>query len=202
MKLEEVLPFVLPFARSCPDQVALHHIRLAAVEFCARTLVWNEELDPVQTDSAVKVYTLNLPEHSNLAKLRRVWIGEDDDYRIRTSRPNRQGRSIYAREVWTINRQDIEITPAPPHQRDLRVFAALKPDPVTAEEISDDLGQYITELAEGALRGILMLPNEWKDMDAAAIHGGLFNNRIGTVAAQVSRGFGDAKSQPVGRRFY
>lgn len=44
----DFFPYVLPAVRGCPEPVAEHHIRLAAIDFCRRTLCWQQLLDPIE----------------------------------------------------------------------------------------------------------------------------------------------------------
>ena len=53
-------PFVLPHVRSCPNPVAQHHIRQAAIEFCRRTLIWRKTLAPVSSVLAAITFTAPL----------------------------------------------------------------------------------------------------------------------------------------------
>ena len=47
MKWEDFGPFVLPYVVGCPLPTMVHHVRLAAIEFCKRTKCWARNLEPV-----------------------------------------------------------------------------------------------------------------------------------------------------------
>lgn len=211
MTFDEFEPYVLPYAKNCPSAVVAHHVKLAAVTFCGRTLAWQEELTPVTTAAGVDLYTMNLPAGSQMVRLLRCNVGDYAYEAITamqsfgvTKQYGGAGRRTYSRVAWSINRQDIKLYPAPDGLGLLGALVALKPDITTATEIPDDLSQYVQDIAEGAIESLLMMPKDspWSDPNTAVIHGAKFNDRIGTVAALVAKGFGDAQALPGRRLFY
>lgn len=190
------LPFVLPYVAGCPEQVALHHIKLAAVEFCDRTLAWQEELDPVTANGTASEFTLNLPAGTELVRLLEVTAGEHAYEVLTAQRAHRhvkRGSRGSSRKAWSINRQDLAMDPPPVADATIEVLAALKPEILTATELHDDLRQYVETIAAGARASLLMLPGEWKDPLGAGVHSGTFESKVSSIAAQVARGFGGAK---------
>lgn len=193
---DDFLPFVLPYVPGCADQVALHHLKLASVEFCSRTLVWQEELDPVTANGTATEFTLNLPEGTELVRLLEVTAGEQE-YEVLTAqrahRLTKRGRGDSCRKAWSINRQDLAMQPAPGADVEIQVLAALKPQIMTATELPDDLRQYAETIAAGARASIMLLPGEWRDLTSAQVHRTMFVDEVNTLAMQVARGFGGAR---------
>lgn len=64
---------VMPQVPAVAEPMAEHHIRRAAQEFCRRTRVWKETLDPVTTRAGQSCYDLELPP---MAELVRIESGE------------------------------------------------------------------------------------------------------------------------------
>jgi hypothetical protein len=200
MSFEELLPFVQPYAAAAPDQVVLHHIKLAAVEFCGRTLAWQAELDPVETAVGAGEHTLNLPAGTELVRLLGVNVAQDE-YTVTTADKARRvarslARATSGRMAWSINRQDLMLHPAPSVVASLEVLAALKPQILIATELPDDLRQYAETIACGARASLLRTPGDWKDPMEASTQRVMFDQSIGTIGAEVARGFGGARMRP------
>jgi hypothetical protein len=64
---KDFLPLVLPHAPGCPEPVALGAVRLAAAEFCERTLAWRSDLDPVSVVAGRNEYSLAAPAGASVA---------------------------------------------------------------------------------------------------------------------------------------
>lgn len=197
---EELLPFVLPYAAAAPEPVALHHIKLAAVEFCGKTLAWQDDLQGVSSVIGVADYTLNLPEDAELVRMLCVTVGQQE-YTVTTAASARRTRATLAqrtggRVAWSINRQDLVLDPAPVVADVLTVLAALKPKIMTATALPEDLRQYAEAIACGARASLLRAPGEWKDPMEASAQRGMFDAELASIGAQVARGFGGARMRP------
>lgn len=194
MKFTDFEPFVLPHVPHVGMDVVAHNVKVAAVEFFARTLVWQALLDPITTVADVTEYDLDLEPNTDLAKLLSVWVGDQDytiDSAVRSNHRRRDG-SPY-RLAWTVNRCDLRIEPAAAAGKGLVAEVAMKPSILTATEFPDEFGEFTQDIANGALGVLLSMPGEHMNLNLAQAHRAMFNGRIATVHARVSKGFSKAR---------
>lgn len=229
----DFFPYVLPAVPNCPDPVLEHHVRLAAIEFCRRTLCWQQILDPIEGETGAVAYRLTedgdyritedgamltteggggpvvdgvatefdmvIPEGAEVVKVLSVAVNGDDVTVVEGSRGVQlTRRGVSADFAYTRDRRKLVIRPAPRAGSRIDVEAALKPS-LDAVEFPDELfDQYVQDIAHGALAGLMLVPGQdWSNPTMAAIHQDSFDDRIGTVAAQVERGFGRSKRRGV-----
>jgi hypothetical protein len=75
MKWEDFGPFVLPYVVGCPLPTMVHHVRLAAIEFCKRTKCWARNLEPV---TAFDPHVVEIePDSTNARILAIEWVTVD-----------------------------------------------------------------------------------------------------------------------------
>lgn len=70
--LDEFYPWVLPFAKGCPDPVADQKIVQAAREFCERTRLWREQFSFAARTTATSV--LAAEEYAVVMEIDQVWF--------------------------------------------------------------------------------------------------------------------------------
>lgn len=192
MILEDLAPFVLPSVPGCPDPTLLHHLRQAAIEFCERTLAWQQDLDPITSVVNTQSYALVFPAGSVLVKLLAFTVDGDEAFVVTPEKGRRLVLHDSGRDVaWTDDRVNVKVHPTPAAAGVIYGFkAALKPTQA-ATTIADAVGEhYAKEIAAGALAGLLDLASvPWADPVKAAQRRTYFEDRIATVAAQVAKGF-------------
>lgn len=192
MNLEDLAPFVLPSVPGCPDPTLLHHLRQAAIEFCQRTLAWQEDLDTITSVASTPSYAFVLPAGSALVKLIAFTVDGEEAAVVTPEKGRRLALNDSGRDVaWTDDRVNVRVHPTPSAAGLVYGFkAALKPTQA-ATTIGDALGEhYAAEIAAGALAGLFDLANvTWADPLKATQRRDHFNDRIATVAAQVAKGF-------------
>ncbi len=191
MTFDDFLSSVLPSARGCPDEVALDHIVKAARAFCAGTLVWNYSTAPIVAAATVGKYTLQIGDEEELVRLIRLTFG-GSEYPVASGA---YGRAA-AREQWGSSGvvtfgNDFTLTPIPSVDGTL-IFTdvAVKPK-LGAAYWPDDLGEFVPDIASGAISTLCALPRcEWTDQATAVAQGAAFRQRIAVVGIKVSKGFG------------
>lgn len=204
MNLEDLAPFVLPSVPGCPDPTLLHHLRQAAIEFCGKTLVWQQELDPIDSVSATDSYPLPVPDGAKLVKLLSFTIDGTEAYVVTPEKGRRLAVQDSIRDVaWTDDRTNVRINPVPGVdglQYVLKV--ALKPSQA-ATAIPDEVGEhYAQDIATGALASLLDLENvTWSDPVKASVRRTRFEARMNSVAAMVAKGFSRGAQQVRGHYF-
>lgn len=196
MTYDDFLPYVAPSVNACPTIVALHHIRLAAIDFCRRSLVWRERLDTLVADGFSTSYALPIDDQVEVAKLLDIEVKDGP-----TSRPQEATLidSIAGRDIvrhgcteltaWTDNRRTLNVWPAPRSEAEIDVLVALKPS-LTSFSFSDEVfAQHAQDIAGGALSTLYAMPKcDWSDPGMAQVKKLAFDSRISTVAQAATRG--------------
>lgn len=202
MTYDDFLPYVLLGVPGCPDELAIQHIRLAAIEFCARTLVWTDETDPLPSVADVSSYAIKPPDDAEIAKLLTVWVGTSEFEVITPSTARTLIRRGSAREFAYSDRSNVILSAAPATVGTPIVCeAAFKPT-IESFEVPDMLVPYTSDIAWGAMSSLKrMSKRDWSDVASAALDRGTFDARIATIAIQVAKGFSTAR-QKTRARFY
>lgn len=204
MNLEDLAPFVLPSVSGCPDPTLLHHLRQSAIEFCSRTLVWQQDLDPIDSVAATDNYPLPMPDDAKLVKLLAFTIDGTEAFVVTPEKGRRLAVSASSRDVaWTDNRTNVRINPVPGADGLQYVFrVALKPSQA-AVAIPDEVGEhYANDIAIGALASLLDLEGvTWANPARAAQRRADFEDRMSRVAAKVAKGFSRGAQQVRGHYF-
>lgn len=191
---ESFLPFVQPRVPTCPRETCLHHIRQAAIEFCERTLVWQEDLDTLLADGFSTSYALALDDQVALSKLLEVWVQDST-----TARPVRydtatpaEGRDAErsgstGNKAWMLDRATLGIWPAPIVDAAIDVTAALKPSQASYSFPEILFEHHARQIAHGALAELFDL-GEWADSMKAATERGKFEDAIAGAARGAEKG--------------
>ena len=191
MEWDAFLPHVLPSVDQCPDGLALDHLVKAARTLCGRTRVWNFECDPIQSVARQGSYVVPLEDGQELVRVLGLAVGSDE-YGVgtghRARRADRAGSGKrFARMSY--GTREFVLNPAP--GRDgipIVVDVAVQPT-LDAAEWPDDLSEYMTDIVDGALASLLLLPKQpWTDRATSDVHHSKFMNRIEDVLADVNRG--------------
>lgn len=74
MKLDDFLPHVLVELPGCSDPLVKQTLVRVAVEFCQRTLAWDEIQDPIALLDGVSEYEICVPSGGQVYQVRDVWI--------------------------------------------------------------------------------------------------------------------------------
>jgi hypothetical protein len=183
---------VLPSVVGCPEETALDHLIEAAREFCARTLVWNYQAMPIDSAAGVPNYTLQIAQGQNLVRLLTCEVN-GQTYSVPSSLSGRAAQRAKSGNTAVVEaNNDFRLEPAP-YLSGLKIITdiAVKPTRKDPHDWPDDLEEYVTDIARGAVASLCRLPKvTWSDDKTAAAEHTLFTNRMGTVAFKVSKGFG------------
>lgn len=199
--LSSLLPFVLPQAPSCPDDVAEFNLLQAAIEFCQRTTVWRAWQGEITTLADTTLYTFQVDDGVCVTKLLMVLL---DGEEVGVVAPE-FGRQLDAREstsTYAYGELDtFEIRPQPKVDLALQTFAALMPTQ-QATTIPATFQRYYDTIAKGAKARLFEMPTaDWyKPLEAEKLRGE-FLDRCSTVARATTRGHAKTRRDP-SARFY
>ena len=192
MNLEDLAPFVLEMAPSCPEPTMVHHLRQSAIKFCERTLAWQQDLTAIVSVAGDDSYPMVFPAGASLVKLMAFTVDGAEAFVVTPEKGRRLAVNQSGRDVaWTDDRVNVRINPVPSQDGLSYVLkAALKPTQA-ATTIADSLGEhYAVELAAGALGTLLDLETmPWANPRMASAKRTFFEDRVGVISSQVSKGF-------------
>jgi hypothetical protein len=189
----EFAPYVLPHVIGCPDPVMTHHVRLAAIEWCRRTLCWVEWLDDVSTEPTPEV-EIDQGRNRQVIKIKHVVVGGQEwslvepDYGIRVAMQDGSEQFCYTDDQKILNVYPLQKIGTP-----VKIRAALAPS-LQAASMDKALDEHAQDIAEGAIASIQRLPGQsFSNMGDSAVHEAIFRSRIKTIALKKSRGLMAAK---------
>lgn len=201
--LDEAYSLVLPFVPGAPDQTVLHWLQEKAIEFCARTLVWQSEAAPVLTVADRAAYDIPVPDDAALVKV----LSWQLDGRGQWVTPA-FGRQMVARGAdgdiaWTEDKATFQVHPVPAEAgKAMVISAAYKPTREATEIPTFIYEQHIRAIADGAIGVISAMRQPWRDMEQAALFEGKFERAVVKAAAAISRGNGRTRDRRVVGTFY
>lgn len=188
MNLADLLPYVIPRAKGCPEVVATFNLRLAAIELCNRTSIWRDEMANHTGDGTSRFfgYVPN-PDHQ-VVKLLNVFVGGREVPLV----PPGDGFALDAagssRDYAYGRMGGFTLNPAPALNANIVTRCVLAPAADT-ESLPDSMWNYAEALAGGALSRILMSSGrDYSDPRLAVEFRNRWEDDIGTVKVEAHRG--------------
>lgn len=188
MQWSDFGPFVQPYVIGCPDPVLTHHVRLAAMEFCRKTLCWMKRLEEIRTDGS-SIVEIEAEIGALIVKVKSVTVnGKDWPLVDATTGLTNLSNESSDKFCFTEDGKTLNIYPIQPAGSIVIVRAAMAPT-VTASSMHDDLNEFIQDIASGAVASIMRIPKQPFTSTDHAIHEAIFRDRIKTVTSKVGRSF-------------
>lgn len=187
-------PYVLPFVIGAPEPLMQQHVRLAAIEFCRRTLCHTRTLEPVTTDGT-HVVEIEPEGGTQIIKVKSVAVDGRNWGLCSASTGLSLVRSQSTQSfAFTEDNTTLQVYPLQVAGTEVTVTAAMAPT-LNAGSFEDTLGaQYAQDIAHGAIASLKRITGQpYSDPNGARDSLGLFYGRISTVAAKVSRGLLNAQ---------
>lgn len=180
----DFLPFVLPYAPSCPEPLAIQYVRQAAIDFCQRTRFWRyvDEFS-VAGDTSEIIVT---PGQSSLFEIERAWFQPTGESRWVPLKKTPYAEIDQALLDETANSYTVPniisqidyntVTLVPRATGTLRISMFLSPS-YEANGCPENLySNYASTVADGALSEILLIPEQpYTNPNLAALKAGVFN---------------------------
>lgn len=191
-------PYVLPFVVGCPIPTLEHHARLAAIDWCRRTLVLQRDLDPVLADGSTHAVAIEAP--AGYTTIRALAVAVDGTEReLVTPRIGQQfSRSNHPGDfVWTGDNLTLQVYPLEKAGAEVVVTVALMPSLEDSPGLDDDVAmEYADDISLGIIARIARVPKqEFSDLGLSVDHQARYEARRSTVAAKVARGLSAAKTR-------
>lgn len=188
---------VMPDVPGCSKEVAVNAIRNAAIEFCKKSFVWMETLDPVNVVANVDVYDLDgMPNGSVIERVNKLYylgaeLTASNVDEVNAKRQSAVGGAVkyYAQssptQVILYGIPDVSTTGA------LVMDVALTPSRSSVGIDSAITDRYLDGIVSGAKSRLMLIPKKpWTDLALASYHKGEFGSAVDTAMIDAARGFG------------
>lgn len=199
MLLVDILPYVLVDVAGCPDILATNELRLAAIEFCKRSLAWKQQLAEVDTISGTASYAYAAPAGAAVARLEDVSLDGQD---ISVVTPA-AGRDMVRRATGDVfaygGLATLTLNPVPAESgKKIIAYCSLMPS-MAATSIPDELAaRYVAALAAGAVARIKAKDDrDYTDKAGGLIKQGEFEAGIAEAISDAASGASSAYSRTV-----
>ena len=189
-------PYVLPYVPSVPLPMFEQMVRLAAVEFCRRTLIWTETLPEAITDVDTDFYDLDRPTDSTIIKAISVSL-DGQPVTLTTYAQGLEMLRDFTLQCGQFGFLDTEsrlhlVPIATEAGLTIKIDAALAPTE-DGTVLPGLLMQYKETIGKGALARIYDIPDTtWYNEAQAYKKQEEFDARIQKMALRVARGFSSA----------
>lgn len=191
----DFLPYVLPYVIGCPDPTAEQHIKLAAIEFCRRTLCHRVTLEPEMASGVSHEIELYPETGTQIIKIKAVAVGGREFDLVDPIKGLSLVRSEYPSDfVFTQDNLTLQVYPLQANGTPVVADVALAPS-ITSTGLSDALAAaHLQDIAQGAIASIKRISGQvFSDLNGSAVHQGLFDARLKTVSAKTARGWSAAR---------
>ena len=186
------VPYLAPYAASCPNPLVEAEARRAAIRFFRRTRAWVEWLDPVLSKDGAVEYDLDVPNGADVVRVERATLdGKPLPVLSFRDAPKDFARSdLTSQGLVSANRKTFVLGNAVAAGLTLQVQVALAPS-LSATSLPDDLFElHGLDIANGALSAILAVPGAaFFQPDLAMLKGAHFEGAINAVSVDAWRGF-------------
>lgn len=184
----------------CSPELALKHIRQAAIEFCDQSQLLVKDLDPVVTVPLISTYTIYgvTPTEYDLVQLMSVYAdGIKIEVKTRDDLSEKYGdittKYGAAKYFYQESNNEVILCPIPDTSVTLTFKAAVKPSRTST--LLDDwvATKYFDAISHGAKGHLFEIPKKpWSDGALATYHIGKFEGLISE--ARTSKSLGMARS--------
>lgn len=201
---------VLPHVPGCVEPVALHAIRLAAIDFCERTWVINDDHSPIDIVADQASYNYVPPTGKLVHKRLEVWYAGN----AIIDRAPDQLKLIYGANWQTqaglplyhtaTGPRAIRLVPIPTEALTGGLTLRVAYKPTQAATTVDDilLEDYREPIANGArMRLMLQAKKPYTNQKQAGIEKEFFDAAVAMVRHQVQRGFGRSRAKTTAHFF-
>jgi hypothetical protein len=190
VSLTHFLPLVLPHAPECPPAIATFNLRLAAIEFCERTLCWrhlstvtlNADGQALSAPPYAAIHRIESAVFDGETKLEPLQFSDVDEKTFENT------AGTPPKYITQAKYNTVRVLPFKTGTLALSLF--LKPVNGTEMALDDDgivtdaydvvpdfiYKMHAEQIAAGALARLLAQPGKpWSDMNAAMLYGQRFN---------------------------
>lgn len=170
-------PYVLPDVFGCPEPLLDQALRETARDFCTRTKVWRQWMDPFAASGTSNVIEFDAEPGSEVVAVTALTV-DGDDYSVLGSQDLPSGwqsekhGNLKEKTMVHINSQEGFFYPTPLAGQIIIFQLALRPT-MTGTGVGDVIFAEFTEvIASGTKARLMVKPRkEWTDLQTAAMFG-------------------------------
>lgn len=182
VKWSSFYQYVAPDVYECPEITMEIAVRDAAIEFCRRTFVWQEMLDPVITIKNISEYDLEMPSGTVVEHvLEAICDGRELTAVKLRDLPTNRDTFVGKPTAYSLMFGDqVKLYPVPDNKGLLRLMVALTPSSTASGIDSTLFERYKEVIAHGAKHRLMSVPSKsWSNPAAAQYHMTQFMRGIG-----------------------
>lgn len=209
-RFEDLLKDISAEVPGCPEPVMDRELHDAAYDFCRRTGIWREELEPVTPKANVAVYEFVAPFEARVEKVEWGYYGTTQmhfrkESQIRAANHRAEDDTGEPRNFALVrgDRNQFVVNPIPGSSetgKDFVFYALLLPTRASTEAPDWLFDEWQDALVHGALERLMRQRAEWGEPQAAQMHGQLFRQEIARAKREALTGYG-AQGQVKMQRF-
>ena len=192
-------PYVDPYVAGVPQPTMVHHVRLAAIEFCLRTKCWVRSLESLRPGSDGLIDIEPDASTARIFDLERIAVN-GIEWPLVTASLGIARRDARADEplTFTDDMQVLTISPAPKAGSVIAIRVAMTPKNQAAS-LPVELEPYVQCIAHGALASLMRIPGQTFTSPESERHEALFREHIKNESSRLARGqvaSGHGRAQP------
>jgi hypothetical protein len=176
---DSFLPLLVPELPGCPEETMRAALAAVSADFCARTHIWRDSLEPQNTIVDEALYDVD-----DFAVLESVlWVLVDGE-KLRHTDPRHMRQEDFERKgkpthFWVVADRSIRLFPIPDDVYEIKGEVALKPSR-TSKGVEDWIYEtWVDALVSGAIWWLAKTQGkEWSNMDLAMMHKGIYERAI------------------------
>lgn len=207
--LETFIPDIAVECSGASNPLILSAVRTAVIEFCRKSLYWQEETDPVQIVKGVAEYALSTPTGRQIVQIMSVNIdGEGTLPPLTLEQVERalpQWRTVQGSPVGfvAVNPETFRLTPVPDATGTLTATVAYAPTRTDGVVVPDAIyDQHFEVIKHGTLSRLkAMMGHAFYDPQAAIYYTGRFSAGVNAAAVERNKGFSRANLRVEPRAF-
>lgn len=189
--------YLLPWVPGCSLAMANLQLRLAAQEWCDRTLCWRQWLDDVTTSGVQEPYDFNTSSGQQVAQLLRANLDGREIAVLTADQVPSNWRTTGAscvRGIFTLDSEAFNVVPTQAAGLIVQTEVALRPSN-TATGVEDSVfSSYVEEIAMGAAGKLHAMPKKpWSLPQSASL--AMFTDAIDKVASEVAHAYSRAPNR-------
>lgn len=156
MTLTDFLPYVLPQAAGCPEELAELNIRLALIELCRKGRIWREHQTAIQTVADQTAYAYTQEADQQIVELMSLELEGVDIEVVSQDVGKARDRNGWTSTYAYGGLSGFQLRPAQEEDLAIITYCAVAPT-LDAADVPDDFARYAEQIGRGTLARVLKI---------------------------------------------